>query len=509
MRRFIKISLTAYCLAIIFAVSAVAAVKPNALFSDGAVLQQGTPVPVWGWAAEGESVTVEFQDQKVSAIAYGGKWMVILNELKSGGPFEMKISGANSVTIKNILVGEVWLCSGQSNMQWIMAQTANAKEDIAAAKYPKIRLFSVPRVAQDAPAEDVKGEWKECSPDSVKDFSAVGYFFGRALHTARQGVPVGLINSSYGGTPSEAWTSAFTVGYDPNFAGIRERYAKSVVDWPEAKAKWEAALEKHKEAAAKAKAEGKPAPAAPAKPMGPEHQNRPIGLFNAMVAPLIPYAMRGAIWYQGESNATRAYEYRSIFQAMIRDWRQAWGNDFTFLFVQLAPYAPPPAGTWPELREAQALALNLPKTGMAVITDVGEEKDIHPKQKQPVGERLALAARAIAYGEKIEYSGPVYSGMKIVGNRIELSFKHLGGGLIAKDGKLTGFTIAGADQKFVEAQAEIKGDKVIVSSSSVSQPVAVRFGWENWPVLNFWNKAGLPASPFRTDDFPMITAPKK
>lgn len=507
--RLLKSVALIFSLVVCLAVSALAAVKPHVLFSDGCVLQQGMPVPVWGWAEEGEKVTVEFQGQNVTATASGGKWMVTLKELKAGGPFEMKLTGSNTVTIKNILVGEVWLCSGQSNMQWTMAQSANAKENIAAANYPKIRLFSVPRVSKDTAQTEVKGDWKECSPESVASFSAVGYFFGRALQTARQGVPVGLINSSYGGTPSEAWTSDGVVKNDPSFAGIRERYAKALEAFPEANAKWEAAMEKHKEAVAKAKEEGKPAPAAPGRPMGPGHQNSPSGLYNAMIAPLVPYALRGAIWYQGESNATRAYEYRSIFPAMIQDWRKAWGSDFSFLFVQLAPYAPPPPNTYAELREAQLLTLKLPKTGMAVITDVGEEKDIHPKKKQPVGERLALAARAIAYGEKIDYSGPVYSAMKVKGSGIELSFNHVGGGLVAKDGKLTGFTIAGADQKFVPAEAEIKGKKIIVQSASVAQPVAVRFGWENWPVLNLWNKAGLPATPFRTDDFPMVTAPNQ
>ena len=491
---------------------ALAAVKPHALFADGAVLQQGMPVPVWGWADDGEKVTVEFQGQKVSATpsaGSGGKWMVMLKALKAGGPFEMKISGTNTITLKNVLVGEVWLCSGQSNMAWRLSQTSNAEADIAAAKYPNIHLFTVPNNPKDEPVADVKAAWQECTPETAKNFSAVGYFFGRALQLARQGVPVGLINSSVGGTPSEAWTSGEVVRNDPNFAGVRERYAKAVADWPEAKAKWEAALEKHKEIAAKAREEGKTAPPAPAKPFGPEHQNRPVGLYNGMIAPLVPYALRGAIWYQGESNAGRAYEYRSIFPAMIQDWRKAWNSEMTFLFVQLAPYAPPAAYTYAELREAQLLTLKLPKTGMAVITDVGEERDIHPKQKQPVGERLALAARAIAYGEKIEYSGPVYSGLKVEGNRAVLSFKHAGGGLVAKGDKLTGFTIAGADQKFVPAEAEIKGDKIIVSNSSIATPVAVRFGWENWPVLNLWNKAGLPATPFRTDDFPMVTAPKQ
>jgi sialate O-acetylesterase len=502
-------AITLLIFALTISAFAQAAVKPAALFSDGCVLQQEMPLPVWGWAENGERVTVEFQGQKVSAVTANGKWLVTLKSLKAGGPFEMKISGVNTVAIKNVLVGEVWLCSGQSNMAWRLSQTTNAEADIAAAKYPNIRLFTVPNSPKDEPVSDVKADWKECTPETAKSFSAVGYFFGRALHLARKGVPVGLINSSVGGTPSEAWTSSPVVNGDPNFAGVRERYAKAVADWPAAKAKWEAALEKHKEIAAEAKAAGKTAPPAPAKPFGPEHQNRPVGLYNGMIAPLVPYALRGAIWYQGESNATRAYEYRAIFPAMIQDWRKAWGNDFTFLFVQLAPYAPPPAGTYAELREAQALTLKLPKTGMAVITDVGEEKDIHPKQKAPVGERLALAARAIAYGEKIEYSGPTYSGMKVEGNRAVLSFTHVGGGLVAKGDRLAGFTIAGADQKFVPAEAEIKGDKIIVHSPQVAQPVAVRFGWENYPMLNLWNKAGLPASPFRTDDFLMVTAPRE
>ncbi|MEP7338132.1 MAG: sialate O-acetylesterase [Acidobacteriota bacterium] len=502
-------AITLLIFALTISAFAQAAVKPAALFSDGCVLQQEMPVPVWGWAENGEKVTVEFQGQKVSAVTANGKWLVTLKSLKAGGPFEMNISGVNTVTIKNVLVGEVWLCSGQSNMAWRLSQTTNAETDIAAAKYPNIRLFTVPNSPKDEPASDVKADWKECTPDTAKSFSAVGYFFGRALHLARKGVPVGLINSSVGGTPSEAWTSGPVVANDPSFAGIRQSYAKALEAWPANKAKYEAAMEKHKQDAADAKEAGKPAPAAPAKPFGPEHQNRPVGLYNGMIAPLVPYALRGAIWYQGESNATRAYEYRSIFPAMIQDWRKAWGSEFTFLFVQLAPYAPPPAGTYAELREAQSLTLKLPKTGMAVITDVGEERDIHPKQKAPVGERLALAALAIAYGEKIEYSGPVYSGMKIEGNRAVLSFKHVGGGLVAKSDKLAGFAIAGADQKFVPAEAEIKGDKIIVSSPQVAQPVAVRFGWENYPMVNLWNKAGLPASPFRTDDFPMVTAPRQ
>lgn len=494
---------------------ALAAVKPHALFTDGCVLQQGMPVPVWGWADEGEKVTVELQGQKASATTTGGKWMVKLKSLQAGGPFELKISGTNVVTIKNVLVGEVWLCSGQSNMAWRLNQTTNAQADIAAAKYPLIRLFTVPHNLQDAPVTDVNAAWKECTPETAASFSAVAYFFGRALHLVRKGVPVGLINSSVGGTPSEAWTSSGVVKSDAHFAGVRERYDKALAAWPENKTKYEAALEQHQQAVAAAKANNQPVLAAPQRPMGPEHQSRPAGLYNGMIAPLAPYALRGALWYQGEANAGRAYEYRAIFPAMIRDWRAAWGQgDFPFLFVQLAPYQltaeNPRPGTWPELREAQLLTTQtVPHTGMAVITDVGEEKDIHPRQKQPVGERLALTARALAYGEKIDYSGPLYSGMKTEGNRVVLSFKHTSGGLVAKDGKLTGFTIAGADRNFVTAEAEIKGDKIIVSSPQIAQPVAVRYGWLNYPVLNLWNKAGLPATPFRTDDFPMLTGPSQ
>ncbi len=497
-----------------FAVSAPArpAVKPAALFSDGCVLQQHMPAPVWGWAANGEKVTVDFQGQRASAVAADGKWMVTLHSLTAGGPFEMTITGTDTVTIQNVLVGEVWLCSGQSNMAFPLSHTTNAHADIAAANHPTLRFFTVPRNPQDAPVADVRGNWWECTPTSAANFSAVGYFFGRALQLARHGVPVGLINASYAGTPVESWTSGRVVASDPAFAGVRARYATSVAAWPQHKATWDAAMDTYKRDAADAKEAGTPAPAAPAKPMGPEHQNRPAGLYNGMIAPLVPYAMRGVIWYQGEANATRAYEYRGTFPAMIQDWRKTFGrdrgNDLPFVFVQLAPYAPPAAGTWPELREAQSLTLELPKTGMAVITDVGEERDIHPKEKRQVGERLALAARAIAYGEEIEYSGPVYSGLKIEGNRAVLSFTHVGGGLVAKGGKLAGFAVAGADRKFVSAVADIEGEKIIVSSPQVAQPVAVRFGWENYPMVNLWNKAGLPASPFRTDHFPMVTAPR-
>ena len=449
-----------------------AEVKPAALFSDNAVLQQGMKVPVWGTANDGEKVTVKLQGQEKSATAKDGKWRVDLDALKAGGPFELTIAGEkDTVTLKNILVGEVWIASGQSNMQWPVNQSADPKENIAGAANPQIRLFTVPRQATPEPQSDVKGAWSECDPKTVPDFSAVAYFFGRDLQKQLK-VPVGLISTNYGGTPAEAWTSQKTM---------------------------------QATAALKDLAKNPPT----------KSPNSPSGLYNAMIHPLLPYAIRGAIWYQGESNAGRAYEYRTLFPAMIGDWRAAWGQgDFPFLLVQLAPFTAivrdPVESDWAELREAQLLATQvLPNVAMAVITDLGEEKDIHPKKKAPVGARLALAARAVAYGEPVEFAGPAYYQQKIDGDHIVLEFKHLGGGLVAKDGPLTGFTIAGADRKFVHAQAEIKGDTIVVSSPDVKSPVAVRFGWWNYPVVNLWNNAGLPASPFRTDDFPLTTAPKK
>jgi len=498
-----------------------AEVRPHALFSDNMVVQQGVPINVWGTAKAGERISVKLGRQEASAATDDkGNWSVKLDAMKPGEPMTLTIAGENTVTFKNVAVGEVWVASGQSNMQWPVRASTNAEKEIAEADHPGIRLFTVPRVVAGKPQTDVQGSWVVCSPQTVGDFSAVAYFFGRDLHKAIK-VPVGVINTSWGGTPAEAWTSMAVLESEPGL--------KSIVDsWDARFKKYPAAVEAHIAAYGKAVREwlksadsaevaGRPI-ASPPKldfPGDPRTSpHRPAGLYNAMLHPLLPFGIKGAIWYQGESNAGRALQYRTLFAAMIRNWRKDWGlGDFPFLFVQLAPYqrepANPPPGTWPELREAQLLTmLNVPNTAMAVITDVGEEKDIHPKAKQPVGARLALAARALGYGEKIEYSGPIYKEMKRDGSRIVLSFTHLGGGLVAKGGPLKGFTIAGSDQKFVDAQAEIAGDTVVVSSPEVAEPVAVRYGWTNCPVLNLWNKADLPATPFRTDDFPMVTAGK-
>ena len=501
-------------------------VKPNPLFTDGAVLQRGQPVPVWGTARDGEKVTVEFNSQKVSSTAADGKWSVNLKPLKAGGPFTMTITGDNTVTVNNLLVGEVWVCSGQSNMEWPFAMADNATEEGPKAIFPNIRMFTVKKKVSVSPLTEVEGNWAECSPQTVGNFSAVGYFFARDLYQ-KLGVPVGMIHTSWGGTPAQAWTSLEGFGTDAELKGYADsakdrlaNYSAAVAAYPakleEFKAKtqewnetvgkaYQEALKSWGEADAQAKQAGqalppKPAPThpQPKPPASPDSgAGDPTSLFNGMLAPIIPYGIKGAIWYQGESNAGQAKRYRTLFPAMIADWRARWkqGN-FPFFFVQIAPFHGQP----PEIREAQFLTLaKVKNTAMAVTTDVGNADDIHPTRKEPVGQRLALAARALTYGEKIEYSGPLYDSMSAKGKKAVLRFKHIGGGLVAKDGELKGFTIAGEDKQFVPARAEIQGSTIVVTAEGVAAPKAVRYGWANVPEVNLFNQEGLPATPFRTD----------
>jgi sialate O-acetylesterase len=469
-------------------------VKPGRLFSDNAVLQRGVEVAVWGTANDNEQVTVRFQNQTVTTTAKEGRWMVHLKPLGVGGPFVMTINGENTITLTNVLVGEVWLCSGQSNMEMPLAAAAHSAEATASARDPQLRLFTVPHEASDEPMRDlsVQCDWQEARPGNAKYFSAVGYFFGRDLRKALK-VPVGLIHSSVGGTPAEAWTARAVFEADPDLKPIIDEQAQAIKNFDQSKADAE-----YEAAVAKAKAEGRDLSKVPPASKGPAFSmGRPSGLYNAMIAPLQPFALAGVIWYQGESNNRRPNEYRKLFPAMIHNWRDAWGEgDFPFLFVQIALHRE----MTPELREAQLLTWQkVPRTAMVVITDVSEPENIHPVQKEPVGARLALAARAIAYGEKIEYSGPVYDSMKIEGGHAVVSFTHFGGGLVAKGGELEGFSVAGQDGHFVSATAQIEADTVIVSNPSVAAPVAVRYGWGNAPDVNLFNQQGLPATPFRTD----------
>jgi sialate O-acetylesterase len=467
------------------------------------VLQSNARIPVWGWADEGEEVTVEFRDQKVKAVAKNGKWMAQLRNLKPVGPNVLKVSGKNTITLHDVLVGEVWIASGQSNMEWPLRASYEPASEIAKTENPMVRLYTVPKLKATQPTNNVDASWLECKPSTISNFSAVAYYFGRDLQKAL-GVPVGIIHTSWGGSPAEVWMSEDVLAANPEYKrDILDAYAGQ-------REKFEAALAKFDKDQAEAKAKG--AAVTARRPSAPW---RPTELYDGMIAPLLPYAIAGAIWYQGESNAGRAWQYRTLFADMIKNWRRDWrqGN-FPFLAVQLAPFMAikdqPGDSTWAELREAQLLATKtLPNVGMAVITDVGDEKDIHPKKKEPVGARLALAARAIAYKHEVVYSGPIYKNMKVKDGQAVLSFEHVGSGLVAEGGELKGFAIAGEDRKWVWAKAEIQANnKVGVSSSEVPKPVAVRYGWADYPVVNLWNKEGLPASPFRTDDFPLTTAPK-
>lgn len=485
-----------------------AEVRLPSLISDHMVLQRDIETSIWGWADPDEEIRVSFRGREISQTAdHDGCWRVMLPPMTAGGPFELSIQGENKLVISDVLVGEVWIGSGQSNMQWPVSRSVNPEEEISQANFPRIRLFSVPREVAASPQEDVAGEWRATTPDSVADFSAVAYYFGRNLHQELD-LPVGLIHSSWGGTPAESWTSEAALMANPLLHPILWNWKKVLLEYPYALASYEDSLQAWEKEARQAEPSGRPRPSQPRRPQGPGNPWTPSGLYNAMIAPLMSYAIRGAIWYQGESNAKplRSYEYRQLFSTMIQDWRDAWDQGpFPFLFVQLANYkarkAEPVESTWAELREAQRMALSLPNTGMAVIIDIGEADDIHPKNKQDVGLRLSLAARALAYGEDLVHSGPLYTGMIIEGNQIRISFGHAGGGLKAGDGKLRGFAIAGRDRKFKWAQARIEGDDVLVSSPEVSNPVAVRYAWQDNPEASLYNQEGLPASPFRTDNW--------
>lgn len=485
-------------------------VRLPGLFSDHMVLQQGQPVTVWGWADSDEAVTVSFRNRTVSTVAAGGKWRVQLPRQKAGGPHALVVQGRNRVEIQDVLVGEVWICSGQSNMEWPLNRSFEPQPDVDAATLPQLRLFTVPKLRAQEPVDDVKAAWQLCTPASVPGFSAVGFYFGRDLQAAR-GVPVGLIHTSWGGSPAEVWMRQEVLERNP-------RFKREILDpYPEQERKFQAELAAWEKESADLKAQGKEQTRG-----RPWNSWRPSELYNGMIAPLIPFGVRGAIWYQGESNAGRAHQYRSLFPNLIQNWRDDWGlPDLTFLAVQLAPWdrnqkrspeeitARPVDSDWAELREAQLItAQTLKSVGLAVITDVGDKDDIHPARKQPVGARLALLARSLAYGERLVASGPVFKRLKVKQSDAILSFDHTGGGLEARGGKLRGFAIAGEDQKFMWADARIEGKTVVVSHPLVSRPVAVRYGWADYPVVNLFNREGLPATPFRTDDFPMVTAPK-
>jgi sialate O-acetylesterase len=494
-------------------------VRLPALFTDNGVLQRDIPVPVWGWADPGETVTVKIGEQAKTAApdAKTGKWTVKLDPLPVGGPYTLTVSGKNTITLTNVLVGEVWICSGQSNMQFAVKNARRSLEEMDGAKYPKIRLISVPLRGSPAPQDDFKGRWVECTPETVAGFSAVGFFFGRELFEHLD-VPIGLIHCSYGGSSCESWVNRSALDAEPELKPMLERYDRELAKYngAAAKADYEKQLAGWKQAVAAAKEAGRELPKRPRAPTDPRTNNQfPANLYNGMLYPVLPYGIRGAIWYQGETNAGRAYQYRALFPALIKSWRAEWQEgDFPFYFVQLANYQPrkpePSESAWAELREAQSMALKLPATGQAVTIDVGEARDIHPTNKQDVGKRLSFWALSKTYGREMAYLGPTYKSQEIQGDKIVLSFDSNSGELVAKnDDPLKGFAIAGSDKKFVWAKARIVGQTVVVSSPEVASPVAVRYAWADNPECNLYNKAGLPASPFRTDDWPGVTKGKE
>jgi sialate O-acetylesterase len=493
---------------------AAAEVKVSPLFVDHMVLQQGMAVPVFGTAGANEQVTVIVGDAKATATAdASGRWLAKLGPLQAGGPVELTVAGTgNTLTVKDVLVGEVWVCSGQSNMEWVVANSNNFQEERNSANYPAIRMFTVKKAVTGAPAKSLEGSWAVCNPQNVAAFSAVGYFFGRELHKSLN-VPVGLIHTSWGGTPAESWAQRSALEADPDFKPILDRWDGQFAQFQRQLQQLPATLDKWMSESQRVDAEGRPVPQVPL-PQDPRSNPwRPAGLYNAMVAPLLPYGIKGAIWYQGESNAGRAYQYRKLLPAMIQSWRKAWGQgDFPFYIVSLANFTPvkdePGDSDWAELREAQTITANtVPQAGQSITIDIGEANDIHPRNKQEVGRRLALVALAKTYGKDIPYSGPTYDTMKVQGDSIRLMFKNTTGGLVARGGEtLKGFAVAGEDRKWHWANALIDGDSVVVRSDQVQKPVAVRYAWANNPVCNLYNGAGLPAVPFRTDDWKGITA---
>ncbi len=491
------------------------------IFSDNMVLQQKAKVPVWGTADEGEEISVEIQSKTKKATAKDGRWRVTFKNLKHGGPYTMTVSSANTIEFNNVLVGEVWVCGGQSNMAWKLSKSDGGAKEIAAGDNPNIRLFAVPskKGAGGRNALGDKLEWRECTPETKGAFSGVGYYFGKAINEAL-GVPVGLISNAVGGTSATQWTPKEALDAHPDLSFYIEDLAKHTANFeknkPALMEKYKNNLRKYKKDLTKAKAEGTKLPIKPGPPRDPAvSSRRPGGLYETLTAPLIPYAIQGVIWYQGEADTGRGDQYHTLFSTMIGEWRKAWSQgDFPFLFVQLAAYRGKSgrgdpslfrrmSEGWPRLRESQLKTLSLKNTAMAVAIDVGEETDIHPRDKRSVGERLALAARATVFGEDIVYSGPIYKSSKAKNGEIRIKFDHVGSGLASRGGDLRGFVIAGEDGKFAPAQARIEKKRVIVSSPDTPDPVHVRYGWDCYTDCNLYNKEGLPASPFRTDDLAM------
>ncbi len=471
MKKIFQFAVANVTLLVLLSSTSLAELKLPSIIGEGMVLQRDQNVPIWGWDGAGTTVQVSIEGQKVSAKADAeGRWLVNLKPLKAGGPYAMTIAGSSEVAFKNVAVGEVWLCSGQSNMEWVVNNSDNPQEEKAAAKYPMIRHIKIPHSPKATPQDNVASSgWQETTPETVGNFTAVGYFFGRELHKELN-IPIGLIGSNWGGTRIEPWIPPAGFKHIPAL----NWFADKLEEFPQKKA------------------DG-----------GINHQS-PLALYNGMIAPLVPYKIRGAIWYQGESNRGEGMLYFEKMKALIAGWRSIWNDpEMPFYFVQLAPYTYGGSETaLAEIWESQTATLSVPNTGMAVTVDVGNIKDIHPRNKQDVGKRLALWALAKDYGKKdLVYSGPLYKSIKVEGAALRIEFDHVGGGLTTRDGKSPShFQVAGADGKYVEAQAKIDGNSIVVQADSVKNPKSVRYAWHQLAEPNLSNKNGLPASPFRAGE---------
>jgi sialate O-acetylesterase len=476
------------------------------ILSSHMVVQRDLPVHVWGWAQPGQEVSVAFRGvTRSTKTGQLGRWSVYLPPGAAGGPFQLVVAGvptsageavapAQAITLEDVLVGDVWVASGQSNMGFQMRQAATAGADLPHAANDRIRLLIVKQLAVEYPQDDIGTEgWAASTPESAKEFSAVGWYFAREIEQ-REHVPIGVIDSTWGGTVAEAWTSIGALGEDAALAPLFVAWGKMTEHEPEALLSDKEEQRQRDEA----RAQGKPEPQFPWHPQLTSWG--PGMLYNGMIAPLTPFPIRGVIWYQGESNSkVNRYPnlYRRVFSTLIQDWRRQWGlGDFPFLYVQISNFTSTPEEDWATIREQQLKTLALSNTAMAVTIDIGEPNNVHPTDKVDVGLRLALAARALSYGEDISYSGPIFRQATPEGSDIRVWFEHHAKGLMTKGGELTGFEVAGADGKFVPAKARIDGNTVLASSEAVAEPRFVRYGWANSPQCNLFNGEGLPASPF-------------
>ena len=510
-------SILLFCCTIIFSGQLLdAQIDMPGIFGDHMVLQQKQDNPVWGWADAGEKITVSINGQRHSTEANAkGYWRTILKPIPVGGPYKLNIEGANSqFYFDDVMVGEVWICSGQSNMGWPLALTNGGELAILTANHPNIRLISVPQVGTQEAQDDFDGAWTKCSPETVKNFSAVGYLFGRRLSDALD-VPIGLIDNAWGGSAAEAWVNREVLEKDVRFDGLIKRweemegsfnFEEEVSNWERKVVEWEGVPKEER---------------TEAKPRRPRNiltgNHRPSNIYNGVLLPTIGYGIKGVIWYQGESNAGRAYQYRDLFPLMIENWREEWKQgDFPFYYVQLADFQneseDPGDSNWAELREAQSMTLErLKNVGEAVIIDVGEGRDIHPRNKHTVADRLARIALSRDYKKEIQYRGPTYQSMELVGNKIIIKFNNVGQGLYSFDTRAPqGFTIAGGNQKFVNAMAKIVDKSTMeIWSDDIAIPASVRYAWAQNPICNMYNRDGLPMTPFRTDDWQGITFGKE